>query len=207
MVKSGLEFILKSTEPLQRYLLSCQANSAILGWYFCTGQQQLWRGSVNFKIKSLDHLLLFTIIFKWKNGNFKTLDFSPLTKSVLAGVRNKGPIWHCAFAFRKTMNCSPYLLGVLIKLYYHEIYVCMEYSKICKNNWFSEWWIVTTAYKTNSSFAIIGGTQQSYKILRNIKKGSGYDARFATDAYAVCIDCVCWCSCMYGIGSKFVLLF
>ena len=28
MVKSGPEFILKFTEPLQRYLLSCQANSA-----------------------------------------------------------------------------------------------------------------------------------------------------------------------------------
>ena len=41
MVKSGLEFILKLTEPLQRYLLSCQANSAILGRYFCTGQKGL----------------------------------------------------------------------------------------------------------------------------------------------------------------------
>ena len=41
MVKSGIEFILKLTEPLQRYLLSCQANSANLGRYFCTGQQQL----------------------------------------------------------------------------------------------------------------------------------------------------------------------
>ena len=41
MVKSDLEFILKLTEPLQRYLLSCQANSANLGRYFCTGQQQL----------------------------------------------------------------------------------------------------------------------------------------------------------------------
>ena len=41
MVKSGLEFILKFIEPLQRYLLRCQANSAILGRYFCTGQQQL----------------------------------------------------------------------------------------------------------------------------------------------------------------------
>ena len=39
MVKSGLEFILKFTQPLQRYLLSCQANSAILGRHFCTGQQ------------------------------------------------------------------------------------------------------------------------------------------------------------------------
>ena len=46
MVKSGLEFILKFTEPLQRYLLSCQANSA----------------------------------------NFKTRNFSPLIKRVLAGV-------------------------------------------------------------------------------------------------------------------------
>ena len=85
MVKSGLEFILKLTEPLQRYLLSCQANSANLGRYFCTGQQQLWRGSVNFKINSRP---LFTIIFKLKNGNFMTRDFSPLIKRVLAGVNS-----------------------------------------------------------------------------------------------------------------------
>ena len=83
MVKSGLEFILKLTEPLQRYLLSCQANSANLGRYFCTGQQQLWRGSVNFKINSSP---LFTIILKLKNGNFMTRDFCPLIKRVLAGV-------------------------------------------------------------------------------------------------------------------------
>ena len=83
MVKSGLEFILKLTEPLQRYLLSCQANSAILGRYFCTGQQQLWRGSVNLKINSRP---LFTVIFKLKNDNFKTRDFSPLIKRVITGV-------------------------------------------------------------------------------------------------------------------------
>ena len=71
MVKSGLEFILKLTEPLQRYLLSCQANLAILGRYFCTGQQQP----------------LFTIIFKLKNDNFKTRDFSPLIEFVLTGVK------------------------------------------------------------------------------------------------------------------------
>ena len=41
MLKRGLEFILKFTKPLQRYLLSCKADSAILGRYFCTGQQQL----------------------------------------------------------------------------------------------------------------------------------------------------------------------
>ena len=84
MVKSGLEFfILKFTEPLQRYLLTCQANSALLGRFFCTGQQQLWRGSVNFKINSRP---LFTIIFKLENVNFKTRDFSPLIEWVLAGV-------------------------------------------------------------------------------------------------------------------------
>ena len=85
-VKSGLEFILKLTEPLQRYLLSCQANSAILGKYFCTGQQQLWRGSVNFKINSRP---VFTIIFKLKNDNFKSRDFSPLIKRVTTGVSLK----------------------------------------------------------------------------------------------------------------------
>ena len=41
-VKSGLQFfILKFTEPLQRYLLTCQANSAFLDRFVCTGQQQL----------------------------------------------------------------------------------------------------------------------------------------------------------------------
>ena len=51
--------------------------------FFCTGQQQLWRGSVNFKINSRP---LFTIIFKLKNVNVKTQDFSPLIEWVLAGV-------------------------------------------------------------------------------------------------------------------------
>ena len=41
MVKSGLEIILKFTEPLQRYLLTCQAKTAFLGRFFCAGQQQL----------------------------------------------------------------------------------------------------------------------------------------------------------------------
>ena len=40
MVKSGLEFILKFTEPLQRYLLTSQANSAFLDRFFYTWQQQ-----------------------------------------------------------------------------------------------------------------------------------------------------------------------
>ena len=50
-----------------------------LSWQiFCTGQQQLWRGSVNFRINSRP---LFTIIFKLKNVSFKIKDFSPLTYS------------------------------------------------------------------------------------------------------------------------------
>ena len=39
---------------------------------------------MSFKIKSLDH---FLPSFLSKNGNFKTRDFSPLIKRVLAGVR------------------------------------------------------------------------------------------------------------------------
>ena len=62
-VKSGLDFfIMKLNKPLQRYLLTCQANSAFPGRFVCTGQQQLWRGLVNFKIKKSRPL--FTIIFK-----------------------------------------------------------------------------------------------------------------------------------------------
>ena len=75
MVKSGLEFfILKFGEPLQRYLLLNLAGQFSLSGqiFFCTGQQQ--------------SRPFFTIIFKLKNGNFKTRDFSPLIERVLAGV-------------------------------------------------------------------------------------------------------------------------
>ena len=77
MVKTGLEFILKLTEPLQRYLLTCQANSALLGRFFGTGQQQLWRGSVNFKIKSSRPL--FPIILSQKS-QFQNSRFSSTYK-------------------------------------------------------------------------------------------------------------------------------
>ena len=40
MVKSGLEFILKFTEPLQRDLLTCQANSVEL--QFSPNGQIFW---------------------------------------------------------------------------------------------------------------------------------------------------------------------
>ena len=83
MVKSGLEFILKLTEPLQ--ICCCPVQKylprlAKLAWQL---SRYLWRGSVNFKINSRP---LFTIIFKAKNVNFKTRDFSPLIEWVLAGV-------------------------------------------------------------------------------------------------------------------------
>ena len=44
----------------------------------------LWRGSVDFKKKKSTPF--FIIIFKLKNGNFKTRDFSPLIERVLVGV-------------------------------------------------------------------------------------------------------------------------
>ena len=54
MVKSGLEkLILKFNGGLQRHLLTCKANSAFLGRFFCTGQNIFSRP-------------LFTIIFKPK---------------------------------------------------------------------------------------------------------------------------------------------
>ena len=78
MMKSSLEkIILKFLGGLQRYLLTCQANSALLGRFFCTGQKQLWRGLVNFKKKVLDH---FLSLFLSINVNFKTRDFSPFMK-------------------------------------------------------------------------------------------------------------------------------
>ena len=84
MVKSGLEFfILKFTEPLQSCCCPVPKNlpsRAELAWQ---ASRYLWRGSVNFKINSRP---LFTIIFKAKNVNFKTQDFSTLIEWVLAGV-------------------------------------------------------------------------------------------------------------------------
>ena len=45
IMQSGLEFCtLKFHDHLQRYLLTCQVNSAFLGRLFCIGQQQLWKG-------------------------------------------------------------------------------------------------------------------------------------------------------------------
>ena len=63
--KSGLESnILKFHGGLQRYLLTCQANSALLGRFFYTGQQRLWRPSWN--LKTIFSRQLFSIIFKPK---------------------------------------------------------------------------------------------------------------------------------------------
>ena len=64
MVKSGLEFfILKFTEPLQRYLLTCLANSAFLGRFCALGSSNSEEASRSSKKKSRP---LFTIIFSSK---------------------------------------------------------------------------------------------------------------------------------------------
>ena len=104
MVKSGLEFILKLTEPLQSCCCpveKCLPRMAELAWQLC---RYLWRGFVNFKINSIP---LFTIISKLKNDNFMTRDFSPLIEWVLTGVESNGmclqsrsknfkPVWRWA---------------------------------------------------------------------------------------------------------------
>ena len=67
MMKSGVEFfITKLNEPLQRYLITCQANSVFMGWFFYTGPQQLWSCLFNFKIKKKKSRPLFTNNFKPK---------------------------------------------------------------------------------------------------------------------------------------------
>ena len=105
MVKSGLEFfIFKFTEPLQRYLLSCQANSAILGRCFCTGQQQLWSISK-----------LISRLFRLKNENFKTRDFSPLIRRIITGVqRNQSNTKLGQISSKKDKDHSRFLEAPLI---------------------------------------------------------------------------------------------
>ena len=52
MVKHGLEFfILKFTKPLQRYLLTCQANLAFLGRFFLHWAAATLKGHVGFQNK------------------------------------------------------------------------------------------------------------------------------------------------------------
>ena len=55
-MKNGLDFFLKSTEPLQRYLLTCLANSAFLGRFFALGSSNSEGVSRISKLKVLDHL-------------------------------------------------------------------------------------------------------------------------------------------------------
>ena len=64
------------------------------------GSRYLWRGSVNFKINSRP---LFTVIFKLKNDNFKTRDFSPLIERVLAGVSRQ---WSSSRSHQWSENLS-----------------------------------------------------------------------------------------------------
>ena len=86
MVKGGLEKItLKFHVLLQRYLLNRQANSALLGRFFCTGWQQLGRGMWNFKI--FFSRPLFTITFKPKMV-IARLNILVLILAVLGGVCN-----------------------------------------------------------------------------------------------------------------------
>ena len=87
MVKNGLEFILKFTKPLQRYLLPGQLGHS--GQIFLNWAAATLKGLGEFQNKKSRPL--FTII-PVKNGNFRTQDFSPLIKRVLTGVKDKNRI-------------------------------------------------------------------------------------------------------------------
>ena len=74
---------MKFTKPLQICCCSVQKylhRMTKLAWQL---SRYLWRGWVSFKTNSRP---LFTIIFKLKNDNFKSRDFSPLIKRVITGV-------------------------------------------------------------------------------------------------------------------------
>ena len=70
MVKSGLQFILKFTELLQRYLLTSPNGQIFWHWAAVT-----LKGLGEFQNKILDILEIY-----FKNVDFKTRDFSPLIK-------------------------------------------------------------------------------------------------------------------------------
>ena len=77
MVESGLEKpILKFHMPLQRYLLSCQANSAFLGRFLHWAAATL-KGHMEFHNRPL-----FTIIFKPKMVKLVCRTSLPLSKRV-----------------------------------------------------------------------------------------------------------------------------
>ena len=76
-------FILKFTKPLQSYCCPVQKNPPRKAELARQVSRYFWRGSVDCKKKSRP---FFIIIFKLKNSNFKTRDFSPLIERVLAGV-------------------------------------------------------------------------------------------------------------------------
>ena len=74
MVKSGLAFFLKLTEPLQVAAAQCKNDCP---------EWPNWPGSLEGISEKINSRPLFTIIFQLKNNNFKTRDFSPLIERVL----------------------------------------------------------------------------------------------------------------------------
>ena len=127
MVKSGLDFfILKLKEPLQRYLLTCQANSVVLDRFFCTGQQQLWRGSWNFKI--IFSRPLFNIIF-----NPKMVISRVKILAVLADVirHSKYRVWHIIKSIFSFLSQS---FGIFTRIFISKKYIM--YILRMKEGWF-----------------------------------------------------------------------
>ena len=77
---------------------------SLSGRFFCTGQQQLWRGKWNFKIKKNT---TFHHHFLAKNVGFKTWDFSRLILWVLGDVTVIG------FIFENTEIAQLFIIYIL----------------------------------------------------------------------------------------------
>ena len=122
LLKSGLDFlILKLNKPLQRYLVTCQANSAFLDWFFCTGQQQLWslKGLVQFQNKkNLDHFSSSFLSQKWSLQEFFFI-VATWKKSWVPTQKKKSGLYSLIFfpgPNPKTSQVEPDILKFLVQI-------------------------------------------------------------------------------------------
>ena len=130
MVKSGLDFLFWNS-PSPFWVAAAQCKNICPEWpNWPSSLAGIWRGSVNFKINSRQ---FFKIIFKLKNYNFKTRDFSPLIERVLAGVKKTNFSAHCTF-IKKWL-----IFTKLLKLVNYEIVNVILGQNFCQNVYGQSW--------------------------------------------------------------------
>ena len=128
---------MKFDDGLQRYLLTCQANSALLVRFLCTGQQQLWRPLWNLKI--ISSRPLFIIIFK-------PIMLSNLRKNFLCIVWHQKPTVNCHYSGK--VSCfsrleSGILIGILEDFWrrilrssaFFSLGILEKFWIVCKSRW------------------------------------------------------------------------